>query len=296
MRRLRTTAGNGSRRTRWRRRRSRGIRPGPRTSSRWGSRPPPSAITSAPPTPSGRTAEADDLPEAWLDLAAEEALLGDEAAARDALDQAARLGLQRPALAMAIGDLAARLGEPDLSMTAFAAAVAANPSLAGDPWWNQDADRAARFPAIVDAAMDLTAPDGRWQIALMAGDPDRARALLPAVAYVAGTASPPDVIDAWEGDDAALARILAACDAHPLDAFALGWASRLESRRGNVEAAVRYLEWAFIGSSRGAGRGLEHAGQRPRPHRPDDRRQCRGLLGHLYLPAAHALESARPDA
>ncbi len=70
-----------------------------------------------------RAAEADDLPEAWLDLAAEEALLGNGDAAREALDHAVRLGLQRPALAMAIGELAARLGNTDLAASAFAAAM-----------------------------------------------------------------------------------------------------------------------------------------------------------------------------
>ncbi|MBA3877917.1 MAG: hypothetical protein C0498_13530 [Anaerolinea sp.] len=203
-----------------------------------------------------RSAVADDLPEAWLDLAAEETLLGNEDAAREALQRATRLGLQRPALAMAIGDLAARLGEADLSSTAFAAAIAKAPSLAGDPWWQADPDRAARFSAIVDAAIDLAAPDMRWQIALMAGDADRARSLADALDATSGEATPVDVIDAWLGDDDALARIVAAWDARPLDGFALAAAARLESRRGNTATAWRLREAAFVGTG-GSGMPFE---------------------------------------
>ena len=52
---------------------------------------------------------------------------------------------------------------------------------------------------------------------------------LQAASYVPGAVIPEDVIDAWTGDDAALGRILALCDAHPLDGAALSWAARLNS-------------------------------------------------------------------
>jgi len=197
---------------------------------------------------------ADDLPEAWLNLAAEETLLGQEDEAREALWRSARLGLQRPALAMAVGELASRLGEADLAVSAYSLAVSEVPSLAGDSWWQSEAERAAAFPAIIDRAIEVAAPIDRWQIALMAGDPGRARALAPSVAEVPGSATPADIIGAWQGDDAALGRIRAAVDARPLDTWSLMWAARLESRRGNVEAADRYRLWASIPAP-GAGAG-----------------------------------------
>lgn len=204
-----------------------------------------------------RTALTDDLPEAWLDLAAEETLLGNRAAALDALRGATRLGLQRAAIAMATGDLALRLEDRSLAAEAFAAAVVLLPSLAGDPWWQADPARAQLLPEVVDRAIETTSPLNGWEIALMAGDPERARTLLQAAPPAAGAATPADVIDAWEGDAAALDRILAATQANPLDAFTLAWAARLESRRGDVEASNRYRRWAFTGVGAGLESGVE---------------------------------------
>ena len=204
-----------------------------------------------------RVAASDDLPEAWLDLAAEELQLHQAAAVGDALNHAARLGLQRTAIAMAIGDLADRLGNTALSDAAFTAAIAQVPSLAGDPWWLADPVRKRQFPRLVDAAVAATAPGNAWQIPLMAGDVARARGLLPLASYVAGTLVPDDVIAAWTGDDAAFQRILAVCDAHPLDGAALGWAARLEARRGNIDAADRYRRWAYEGAPDAVAVGTE---------------------------------------
>jgi hypothetical protein len=117
-------------------------------------------------------------PEAWLDLAAEEALLGHDDAARATLERAARLGLQRPALAMGIGELAERLGDLELSDRAYVAAISTVPSLAGDHWWLLEPSREARFRAIIDAAMEAAGATDSWQIALMAGEADVARGLL----------------------------------------------------------------------------------------------------------------------
>ncbi|MCI0585146.1 MAG: hypothetical protein L0227_20010, partial [Chloroflexi bacterium] len=197
-------------------------------------------------------AETTDLPEAWVDLAAEELLLGHEDAVGEALQRAARLGLQRPGLAMAIGDLALRLGDTALSDTAFVEALAHFPSLVADPWWGADPARAARLADLVEAAITKATPDGRWQLALMAGDPDRARRLVPADAAPAGAVDPNDVIDAWLGDGVALDRIIAICNANPLSGTAVTWAARLEARRGELDAANRYRAWGETMSS-GAG-------------------------------------------
>jgi len=197
-------------------------------------------------------AEKTDLPEAWVNLAAEELALGNQASARDAIVRATRLGLQRPALDMAIGDLASRLGDVDLSDAAFVEALVHYPSLAADPWWQADSARAARLPQLVEAAIVAAPPPDRWQLALMAGDPDRARSLLSADPDVETTVPPLDVIAAWSGDAAAFERIIAICDANPLDVVAVTWAARLEGRLGNTDAANRYRRWGFTVSG-GAG-------------------------------------------
>lgn len=202
-------------------------------------------------------AESDDLPEAWLDLASEETLLGNRPAALAALERAARLGLQRPALAMAIGDLAARLGDDSLAEAAWTRALTLVPSLAGDPWWHDDPHRENLFKLVVDGAIATGDTGVKWEIALHAGEIDRARSLLPAASYPVGSLVADDVVEAWNGDEAAFQRVLATCEQNPLDPIAVGWAARLESRRGREEAADRYLRWAFVVSSAAVDLGTE---------------------------------------
>jgi O-antigen ligase/tetratricopeptide (TPR) repeat protein len=204
-----------------------------------------------------RVAETDDLPEAWLNLAAEEALLGYDDAARDALAGAFRLGLQRPALAMGIGELAERLGDVTLADRAYIAAIATVPSLAGDPWWQSDPARAARFPAIIDAAIEAARPADAWQVALMAGDAQRARELARAAAGGVDPAFENLVVDAWTGNDTAFREILAIGGAEPLNGAALGWAARLHARRGDDATANLYRRWAFTASSVAVPTGAE---------------------------------------
>jgi hypothetical protein len=193
-------------------------------------------------------AETDDLPEAWLDLAAEEALLGNDDAARDALIRATRLGLQRPAIAMAIGELAERLGDVTLSNQAYIAAITTAPSLAGDPWWTSEPSREARFREILNAAIVAAGPPRAWQVALMAGEANFARGLLAGDA-TADSSLESLVIEAWTGEDDAFAEILAICDAEPLNSAALGWAARLHARRGDDANANLYRRWAYTASS-----------------------------------------------
>ena len=204
-----------------------------------------------------RVAEVDDLPEAWLNLAAEEALLGHGDAAREALEEATRLGLQRPALAMAIGELAERLGDLNLADDTFVTAIATVPSLADDPWWLSDPARAARFPAILESAIEAVGPTSAWQVALMAGDAQRARDLARAAAGGTDPVLENLVIDAWTGDDEAFRAILSICDAEPLNGAALGWAARLHARRGDDMNANVYRRWAFTASSVAVPTGAE---------------------------------------
>jgi hypothetical protein len=173
------------------------------------------------------------------------------------MERASRLGLQRPGVAMAIGDLAARAGDPALSDRAFMAAISLVPSLAGDPWWQADQSRSAQLARLVDALTLASAPGEPWQVALMAGDANRARSLLPAAPVAVGSIGARDFIDAWSGDASALQRIIDFADAHPLDFTSVTWAARLEGRRGNIDEANRYRQWAYTANSAGGVKGSE---------------------------------------
>lgn len=182
-------------------------------------------------------AERDDFPEAWIDLAAEQAQLGLKDQAFESIVAALRLGRQRPVIAMPAGDLALRLGHTALAVDAFAAAVAAVPSLAGDTWWDSQPDRAAIWPAIVARADDLAAPSARWELALMHGDVAGAQTLASATDDPSYTA---DIIAAWSGDSATLDQLLSACDANPTALVQLLWCSRLADHAGQADSAGRY--------------------------------------------------------
>jgi len=207
-----------------------------------------------------RVVVADDLPEAWLNLAAEEAALGNEATAREAIARALRLGYQRPAVAMAAGDLALRLGDDALARGAFTNALIVGPSLAGDPWWALDPARAALFPEVREAAIGRVGPATGWEMALVSGDFIGARSLAEQLGPAAGRDAV-RVIDAWSGNEAAFGAVLAACAARPLDLAALAWCARLEGHYGDDAEANRYRAWAntIVGGAYAAGAELRVA-------------------------------------
>ncbi len=192
-----------------------------------------------------RAAAADSLPEAWLNLAAEEALLGDRATALEAIDEAMRLGYQRPAIAFAAGAMALTLDDRSRAVDAFAFAVSTVPSLAGDPWWSLTAERSNVFHPVTETAIDRAGSALGWEIALITGDSDRAIVLANQEGLDTDLAT--DVISAWgEPPDAAAAgRVFDRCSTRPFDAAALGWCARLSARAGDDEAAERYRAWAF---------------------------------------------------
>jgi tetratricopeptide (TPR) repeat protein/O-antigen ligase len=195
-----------------------------------------------------RVTAQNDLPEAWLDLAAEQAELGQTQAALTSLGSALRLGYERPAVSMPAGELALRLGDRAMAERAFSAAIANAASLAGDPWWQADPDRAAVLKLVVEDAI-ATAPGTSWQIALMAGERDVAESL-------AGDAAgfPALVIGAWYGDPIAAKELAGRCNSSPLDEGLLAWCSRIASRRGDVVAAESFQERASL-MNPGAGFG-----------------------------------------
>lgn len=196
-----------------------------------------------------RVAIATDLPEAWLNLAAEQAATNRVAAALQSLRSALRLGYQRPAVAMPAGDLALRLGATGLATEAFAQALARAPSLAADPWWQLDARRQALFDDVVDAAI-ASEPEAGWELALMAGRTSEANAA------DLGLTTPGMVSRAWLGDTDALAVLRDACQARPVDASLLIWCARVTRHLGLQTESNAYRERVAlisIGASAGAG-------------------------------------------
>jgi tetratricopeptide (TPR) repeat protein len=193
-----------------------------------------------------RVVQTDDVPEAWLNLAAERAALGQPDQALPAIERALRIGLRRPAVAMAAGELALRLGDEDLAVAAFVPALLMSPSLAADPWWAADPARAA---ALDRAAGEILAtPDpAQWQIALMLGRTDEAKALAAGLSDPGLTLA---VVAAWSGDAGALATLFAHCEAQPLDAGNLYWCARLAARVGDLARRDRYR---FVASLTPAG-------------------------------------------
>jgi O-antigen ligase len=199
-------------------------------------------------------ARRDDFPEAWLNLAAEQAALGDRVGALASLGEAMHLGRQRPAISMPSGDLALRLGADEVAVDAFAAAFLANPSLAGDRWWiSNTADHAYVHEQAIDRAMAALQPGVRWQLALTAGERDLAIEL---AADAADPARARLIIEAWDGDRDALGILTSQCEADARDVDRLLWCARLERRYGDVARAGAFTHIAnvqFPGTYRSAG-------------------------------------------
>jgi tetratricopeptide (TPR) repeat protein len=183
-----------------------------------------------------RVADRDDLPEAWVDLAAEQVLIGDVPAARATIPRAARLGLHEPALAMAVAGLALELGLRDLAVESIAGAVSGNPTVAADPWWNDAPERRRALDAAVDRLLgDSGTSVLRWEVALMAGRSEEARkyaALEPDPAFSEL------VVDAWLGNPAALSEVVDECASAPLDEDRLVWCARATAHAGEAARSL----------------------------------------------------------
>jgi O-antigen ligase/tetratricopeptide (TPR) repeat protein len=177
-----------------------------------------------------------DLPEAWLDLAAEQLQLGHASDAANSLKRALRIGIQRPAVSMPAGYLALQMGNDALAVNAFAAAIESVPSLAGDPWWRL-APQSRVAPKVFEKGITSGPVVDRWEIALMAGDPDRARKLAQESGDPTGSQ---EFIDAWTGGPPAAARIFAECDANPLDVTLLERCGRVSRRLGDPAQGDKY--------------------------------------------------------
>jgi O-antigen ligase len=191
-----------------------------------------------------RAAEETDLPEAWLGLAEVQAEMGLRNDASVSLQRALRLGVQRGAIAVAATDLAIRLDQQALAVSAATASFKLLPSVASDGWWHANAARESVYAQAIASAIATSTPDVAWEIALMSGALADARSLVrnlpPDQAREAA-----DVIAGWDGDLNAFARVTAACKEHPLDG-PLRWCSRISAKLGFASDAQRYLAWGAI--------------------------------------------------
>jgi O-antigen ligase len=202
-----------------------------------------------------RSAELDDFPQAWLDVAALELDDGDMSAAHTALTRALRLGWTQPAITFPAGRLYLDLGDRAAAVEAFAQALSSAPELADDPWWQTNAEVAAVRDPSIDRAISMAAPLAAVSINLYAGRIESARTLAQAL--------PPDegliaglVVEAWAGDETARAALAALAQEHPLDSGPVVWSSTLAARNGDLAARDRYRLWAAItGGSLGSAIG-----------------------------------------
>ena len=190
-----------------------------------------------------QSARVDDLPEAWLDLAAIRLEMGDEPGTRDALARSLRLGVQQPAIDVAAATLLLRMGDRQAASDAVVDAIIRAPSLAGDPFWTTDPGFSPLWPSILERSISTAGSAVAWEIALMSGDESRARQL-------AGQLGPDErllaqlVIDGWNGGPAAIAALEARARARPLDVPTIVWCARVTARAGDRETSLRYRDWA----------------------------------------------------
>ncbi|MFM2105326.1 MAG: hypothetical protein RL338_358 [Chloroflexota bacterium] len=208
-----------------------------------------------------RAAAADDLPTAWLDVAALRLGRADRAGAAVALERALRLGDQQPAVRLGAAAIALELGDRDAAVEHLAAVVAAAPTIAADgpvaeqlglgPAWDAALARAAGASPAVGAA-----------IALARGDPALAAALATAIDDPRGRRTMRLLAAGWTGDGPAAEALAAAVAADPLDLGLVAAAATLAARRGDDAALARYDRWAGILG--GGGIGFEVRLARPR--------------------------------
>jgi O-antigen ligase len=202
-------------------------------------------------------AEADDLPESWLGLAAAQVELGDSGGAHESLVRALRLGISQPAVALAAGDLYLRIGDTGEAADAFLAAIRGAPSLAGDPTLPNVVAPAIPVDNLFDRAI-ATAVDGpdAVEIALEAGRRAEAEQLAARTDETHRQLFAL-VIPAWFGDDGAKTQLARLAAERPFDLEVLNWNARIASRRGFIDEARRYGDWANVVNGLASRGGME---------------------------------------
>jgi O-antigen ligase/Tfp pilus assembly protein PilF len=202
-----------------------------------------------------RAATTDDLPVAWLDLAAVREASGDGAGAAAALDRALRLGRQQAQINLGAGIVRLRLGARDAAVDDLALALRQAPSLAGDPWWSTPEVTSVRSPALDRAIADADPATG-FDLALSAGQLERARSLASQMEPTQRE-SALLVIAAWEGDGTARADLVVRARSRPLEIGVVIWCARIAARAGDQAAAAEFRTWLDTVSPGSALAGLE---------------------------------------
>jgi O-antigen ligase/tetratricopeptide (TPR) repeat protein len=184
----------------------------------------------------------DDLPTAWVDLASVELQLGDEAAAREDLTNALRLGRQQAGVLLAAAHVYGVLGELQRAQELTTAAFVLQPAMAaatprdGDPLalvWDQ----------AVNDAVHLAEPVAALDIAVSANDLELASRVLPAIADQDTRAISQLAVAAWSGDRTAAADLVARARADPLNIPIVVWAGRVAERQGDENLARDLRTW-----------------------------------------------------
>lgn len=208
------------------------------------------------------SAAVDDYTYAWLDLAAVRWRAGDAPGARSALVEAERLGSQRPDVALPAGWLREQLGDRSGAIEDYGAALASEPTLAADPFW-QAGERRPEWTAILGAA-DRVAAAGlghfgdaaqtRLAVALFAGRADAART-------IAANLDPDQrrlydlVIPAWAGDGTARTT-LSAMATSSANVSAQSWSAILAERSGDLETMAKMRSLLTIDATAATGGGV----------------------------------------
>jgi hypothetical protein len=172
-----------------------------------------------------RSAEIDDYPIAWLDVAALEAELGKNEAAAAALEQAMRIGFQNSQVDTAAVWVYLAIGDEAGAVNALRTAIELAPTLAGDPAWQETDELAGTRRAALDKIYAEADPITAFYVALEAGDLDRTTAIIERLP--SGSHEPYRRIrDAWNGDEAAFEKLRSTLLADPLDLASAGTCHR----------------------------------------------------------------------
>lgn len=190
-----------------------------------------------------RVAVEEDLPVAWIDVAALRLLHGDRTGTIEAIERALRLGQQQPAIMFSAGALQEPLGDPAAADIAWSATLRSLPSLAGDPWW-ADPARAVRWTGIRDAALVGLPAETAADLWLSSGDEERATASAVLIDDPAARERTLLAIAAWDGDATDRAALDTYARDHPFDLVAVAWAGRVAARAGDRAALYGYRLWA----------------------------------------------------
>jgi tetratricopeptide (TPR) repeat protein len=171
--------------------------------------------------------------------------------ARRSIDRALRLGAQQPQVALSAGWIHEQLGDLDDADRWYAAALALDPRIARDLFWQSEV-RVARWGHIRDLAFAALSPADQVALWVAAGDLDAAGGATRAVVDGERRAFLELVVRASGDDPAGRAELAQWTRDHPGDVDGVTWSARIFGRAGDADAARRYREWADI-LERGAG-------------------------------------------